>query len=174
MLGSAGSDLLFVSPAPTITPKRSWTTRWPLATRPRSSSPSPTPAQPRRRVAFTDFFATILPTASVTPAAACCGAGSSCTFFQLVKPMGNDVTPARLFVPGHLAPAGMAGDSCTFSLTLNVSSDAPVASVPNETLQVSATVDGTALAVVSPLTTEVVGGVRLVKQDSPMTCRVTQ
>ena len=173
VLGSAGSDLLFVSPAPTITKTfldnpvaagDSTTLEFTITNTSATSSAT--------NVAFTDFFATILPTASVTPAAACCGAGSSCTFFQLVNPMGNDVTPARLFVSGGtLAPAGMAGDSCTFSLTLNVSSDAASGIYPNVTTQVSATVDGeTRTGGVAKDDLEVVGGVRLVKQftDDPV------
>ncbi len=98
-------------------------------------------------IAFEDVFSTVLPTASVTPGNDCCGAGSTCTFTPLFNPNPPcnpcDAIPGRLNISGgSLAPAGMAGDSCTFSLTLDVAADAKPGIYPNSTSPISATVDG--------------------------------
>lgn len=98
-------------------------------------------------ISFTDVFSTVLRTASVPPPGECCGPGSSCTFTPLFNPSPPcnpcDGIPARLIISGgNLEPAGMAGDSCTFSLTLDVAADAEPGIYPNETTEVTATVDG--------------------------------
>ncbi|MEM7584608.1 MAG: hypothetical protein AAF560_14555, partial [Acidobacteriota bacterium] len=92
-------------------------------------------------IAFMDLFDTVTQTASVTPANGCCGAGSICSFTPLI--MGTNVIPATLSISnGTLAPAGMADDSCTFSITLDVVADAPPGIYPNTTTEITATVDG--------------------------------
>jgi len=93
-------------------------------------------------IAFQDIFDTILPTASVTPGNGCCGAGSTCTFNAQTPGSASRFTLSN----GSLAAAGMAGDSCTFSLTLDVDGNAPGGTYPNTTSPVSATVDGLAVS----------------------------
>lgn len=95
-------------------------------------------------IAFVDIFSTIMPTASVVPGADCCGAGSTCTFAPLSNPPPpSDAVPAQLSLSGgSLSPAGMAGDSCTFSITLDVAADAPPGIYTNVTSPIAATVDG--------------------------------
>ena len=93
-------------------------------------------------VAFSDVFDSIMPTASLTPGNDCCGIGSTCTFTPLIDDP-NGTIPARFSLTGGtLTPAGMAGDSCTFSITLDVSADAPTGIYPNMTTPITATVDG--------------------------------
>lgn len=95
-------------------------------------------------IAFQDIFDSVLPTASVTPGNGCCGVGSICTFTPLINPPPpSSVVPASLAISGgSLAPAGMAGDSCSFSITLDVSGGAAPGVYPNTTSEITATVDG--------------------------------
>ncbi len=95
-------------------------------------------------IAFEDVFDIVLPTASVTPVSDCCGDGSTCTFIPLTNPPPpSDVSKARLTISeGLLSPAGMVGDSCTFSITLDVASGAAPGLYPNVTSNVTATIDG--------------------------------
>jgi len=174
VIGNMATDDLFVFPAPTITktfldnPVAAGDT-----TTLRFTITNTSTTFMATDVAFSDFFPTIMATASAVPAAACCGAGSSCTFFPLVNPPPPaDVTPARFFLSGgSLAPAGMAGDVCTFDITLDVSPTAAAGFYDNETSTVTATVDGDAVEG-NPATDtlEVVGGVQLNKEftDDPV------
>lgn len=145
VLGNMASDTLFVSPVPSITKTFNDNPVNPGDTTVLEFTVTNTSlTSGATSVAFTDDFASILKTASVNPPAECCGDGSSCTFTPFFDP-GSDSTPvpARLTVfGGTLAPAGMAGDSCTFSLTLDVVPDAAPGLYPNTTSPVSAMVDG--------------------------------
>ena len=109
------------------------------------SNPSTTSSA--TEIEFEDVLATIFTTASVTPAVGCLGAGSSCTFLPRFDPQPPcnpcDSTPARIVIAGGtLAPAGMTGDTATFSFTLNVAPDAAPGSYFNQTSEISAMVDG--------------------------------
>ena len=74
----------------------------------------------------TDFPSDTIVTASSVPGAGLCGAGSVGTFSPGINPPPpSSVIPARLTVSGGtLAPAGTAGDSCTFMITLDISATA--------------------------------------------------
>ncbi len=95
-------------------------------------------------ITFSDAFAAVIHTASVTPGNGCCGAGSICSFTPIfIPPPPSSVVPATLTISdGVLAPAGMAGDSCNFSITLDVLPDTPPGVYPNTTSEITATVDG--------------------------------
>ena len=148
VVGNMATDVLLVSPIPTVTkdfdgdpvnPGDSVVLDFTVTNT--SSTASATD------ISFTDVFSTVLPTASATPPAECCGPGSSCTFVPLFNPSPPcnpcDGIPARLTVTGgNLAPAGMAGDSCAFSVTLDVAATAEPGVYPNTTSEVTATVDG--------------------------------
>ncbi|MCG8458829.1 MAG: DUF11 domain-containing protein, partial [Holophagales bacterium] len=147
-VGNMATDFLRVSPAPAITkqflgdpvnPGDSVVLEFTV------TNTSPTSAA--TDIAFEDVFENILGTASVTPGNGCCGAGSTCTFTPIFSPVPPcdpcDAIPARLTISGgNLAPAGSPGDSCTFSLTLDVAADAAPGTYPNTTTDISATVDG--------------------------------
>ncbi|MEZ4954498.1 MAG: hypothetical protein R2825_13095 [Saprospiraceae bacterium] len=92
-------------------------------------------------ISFQDIFATVLPTASVTPPAEPCGAGSTASFVPRFNPSPPcnpcDGIPASLTLTGgNLA----AGTSCTFSITLDVAADAAGGIYPNVTTNVTGTV----------------------------------
>ena len=125
-------------------------------------------------IEFTDLLSIIMPTASVTPGNGCCGAGSICTFTPLISlPPPDDTIPATLMISGgNLTPAGMAGDSCTFSITLDVANDASAGIYLNETSLISATVDGaTRIGDAATDTLEVISAPSLSKDftDDPVT-----
>lgn len=143
--GNTATDRLFVEPAPLLTktfladpinPGDPVVLEFTVTNTSTTSSATD--------IAFTDAFSSILPTASVTPGNDCCGSGSSCSFTPLVNPPPpSDVIPATFtLTAGTLAPAGMAGDSCTFSLTLDADAGAAAGIYPNLTSTVTATVDG--------------------------------
>jgi len=91
-------------------------------------------------LAFQDVFDVVMPTASSVPAAGFCGPSSTATFFPLVNPPApSDATPARLVVSGASLAAG---DTCTFSIVLDVSVGAAVGTYPNTTSTITGTVDG--------------------------------
>ena len=144
VVGAPATDLLFLSPAPTISKvfidnpaAAGSTTELSFTITNTSSTFSATD------VAFSDAFDVIFPTASVVPANGDCGAGSIFSFTPLVNPPGNNTIPAQLSLSGGtLAPAGMAGDSCTFSVTLDIAPNAASGTYPNATTEVTATVDG--------------------------------
>ncbi len=72
---------------------------------------------------FTDFPSDTIATASSVPGAGLCGAGSVGSFTP--RFLFSPVTPARLTVSGGtLASSGTAGDSCTFTITLDISATA--------------------------------------------------
>ncbi|MEX0277794.1 MAG: hypothetical protein AB3N19_09775, partial [Ruegeria sp.] len=95
---------------------------------------------------FTDFLV-VFPTASVTPGNGLCGAGSTSTFTPLIIPgPPSSVIPARLTIAdGELAPAGSPGDSCTFSITLDVLAAAAAGSYTQTTSDLTSTVDSNSL-----------------------------
>ena len=84
-------------------------------------------------LAFQDVFDVILPTAASVPASGFCGASSTATFV----PLGS--LPAQLLVSGASLAAG---DSCTFSITLNVLVGAPGGTYSNTTTAITGTVNG--------------------------------
>ena len=145
VVGNAAADDLFVVPAPILTKEFLGDPVNPGDTVVLQFTVTNTsPTSSATDVAFQDLFNPILATASVTPGDGCCGAGSTCTFTPLFNPPPpSDVTPATLSISGGtLAPAGQAGDSCTFSITLDVAADATDGIYPNTTTEPTATVDG--------------------------------
>ncbi len=91
-------------------------------------------------ITFTDVFPTILPTASSTLAPGFCGAGSTATYTPLINPTGNDAVPAKLVISGaELLP----GDSCAFSITLDIAQGAATGIYSSTTGEINATIDGT-------------------------------
>ena len=142
--GNAASETVFIEPVPRLTktfmgdPVNPGDTIVLEFTVTNTSTTSSATA-----IAFQDLFDTVLPTASVTPGNGCCGALSICTFTPLINPPMDATIPATLSVSGgSLAPAGMAGDSCTFSITLDVLTGAETGIYPNTTTTITATVDG--------------------------------
>ncbi len=149
VVGNAASDLLFVQATPVITKtflddpvQPGDTTELEFTITNTSATSAATD------VAFEDIFDVILPTASVTPGDDCCGDGSTCTFTPLINPPPpSSSIPAQFTLAGgSLAPAGSAGDSCTFSITLDVVANAASGVYPNTTSAVTATVDGASTA----------------------------
>jgi len=110
-----------------------------------------------------------LSTAVSVPADGFCGTGSEAVFTPLFNPPPpNSTSPANLVVSGaNLAP----GASCTFSITLNVNTDASASLYPNTTTDVTAFVDG-ATRTGAPATDDlrVVAGPKLLKEfiDDPV------
>jgi hypothetical protein len=140
--GNTASDNLIVSPSPTLTKSFKDYPVVPGSTTELEFTLTNTSATHDLTAAtFFDDFATILQTASVLPPTEPCGVGSSATFTPFSDPGGgNPVNLARLTISGaNLAPGG----SCTFSITLDVSADAPGGTYPNITSDVTGTVDGT-------------------------------
>ena len=88
-------------------------------------------------IAFDDELTTFLPfpVTAVLPMDPC-GAGSSI----LLTVPDTDVHVLSL-TGGTLAAAGMAGDSCTFSVTITVPDDQPAGNYINTTEEITATVD---------------------------------
>lgn len=143
--GNMATDVLFVEPSPLLTkifmgdpvnPGDTVVLEFTVTNTSTTSSATD--------IAFEDLFNSIFATASVTPGNDCCGSGSTCTFTPLFNPPPpSDVTPATLAISGgSLAPAGMPGGSCTFSITLDVGDDAAPGLYPNTTSEITATVDG--------------------------------
>lgn len=174
VIGAPASDVLFLSPAPTISKvfvdnpaAAGGTTELSFTITNTSSTFSATDVE------FTDAFDSIFPTASVLPANGDCGAGSTFMFIPLINPPPPaDITPARLVLTGGtLAPAGMAGDSCTFSVTLDIAPNAASGTYPNATTEVTATVDGATRTGNSATDTiDIVGAPSLTKEflDDPV------
>ncbi len=144
VVGNMASDDLFVEPAPVLTkvfmgdpvnPGDTIVLEFTVSNTSTTSSAT--------EIAFVDMFDSVLATASATPGNGCCGAGSICTFTPLFNPPLDSVIPAQVAISGGiLAPAGMAGDSCTFSITLDVNAGASPGIYPNVTSEITATVDG--------------------------------
>ncbi|MFT6045144.1 MAG: hypothetical protein ACI9WC_000843 [Arenicella sp.] len=136
--GNTASDRLVVSTAPTIsmafTPSTitagDTTTLEYTATNVSSTSGA-------TDISFSSTFPSSIATASMTPANDSCGAGSTLTF----TPRNNSVQANFTMSGGNLAAAGMPGDSCTFSLTLETSTDASTGLYP-VVAEGTATVDG--------------------------------
>ncbi|MFT5654612.1 MAG: hypothetical protein ACI9XU_000326, partial [Arenicella sp.] len=136
--GNTASDRLVVSTAPTIsvafTPSTitagDTTTLEYTATNASSTSGA-------TDISFSSTFPSFIATASMTPANDSCGAGSTLTF----TPRNNSAQANFTMSGGNLAAAGMPGDSCTFSLTLETSTDASTGLYP-VVAEGTATVDG--------------------------------
>ena len=169
IVGSPAVDLLFVAPAPILTKE--------FIDDPVGAGDSVTldftitntsSAAAATNIAFVDIFYVGLPTASATPAAGFCGAGSTATFIPLSNPPSGDAIPARLTVTGASLAAAA---SCTFSITLDVAPGVPSGTYPNATTPITATVGGEPV-VGNPATDDlvVVGGPRLLKEftDDPV------
>ncbi len=151
LVGNVASDTLFAEPSPTFTKT--------FINDPVSAGDSvvveytitnTSPTSAATDISFEDIFPTVLATSSVTPAPGSCGAGSNITFTPLFNPQVPcfpcDSIPAMLSVSGaNLAPSGQAGDSCTLSLTLDVSQDAATSTYLDATQALTATVDGSEL-----------------------------
>ena len=147
VVGNMGTDTLFAEPVPILTktfmgdpviPGESVILEFTVTNTSTTSNATD--------IEFEDIFTNIIGTASVTPGNNCVGAGSVCTFTPLFNPNPPcapcDAIPARLNISGGtLAPAGMTGDSATFSITLDVSADAPAGIYENVTSSITATVD---------------------------------
>ncbi len=90
-------------------------------------------------VTFTHQIVPFLPfPASVTlPANDFCGAGSTATLAFL-----DTEQQGILVTGGQLNPAGMAGDSCTFVVTVDIPLSMPTNTYNSQTESISATVDG--------------------------------
>ncbi len=90
-------------------------------------------------ITFEDEFVEELPTASSVPADGFCGEGSTATYTPLIDSGGGGSILAKLVVSGaSLGP----GDSCTFSLILDVWVNAATNTYFNTTSEITATVDG--------------------------------
>ena len=146
VVGNTAVETLFVSPAPAFTktflddpinPGETTVLEFTITNTSTTSSATD--------IAFVDQFDPVLfKTASVLPGNDCCGDGSICTFSPFINP-GSDsnVIPAQLAVTGgFLAPVGMAGDSCTFTITLDSDIQAGPGEYDNVTNEITATVDG--------------------------------
>ncbi len=164
--GSSASDVLFVQPAPLLSmtfAEESAAAGGTVTLDYTITNSSPSAAA--SDITFENNFFAGFPTAvlSSIPAEGFCGPGSIATF----TPLGGFV-PAQLLVSGgNLAP----GASCTFSITLNVSADAPTGAVTNTTGPISGTVEGV-IYTGQPAsdTIEIFGGPRLIKEfiDDPV------
>ncbi len=148
IVGNMATETLHVSSAPvitttfmpdTVTSGGTTTVEYTI------TNPSPTSAS--TDIAFFNEFPVALQTATMTPGNDSCGVGSTVTFTPLFNPSPPcdpcDSIKARLDVSGaNLAPAGQAGDSCTFSITFDLNPDAPSGLHPLMTSAITATVDG--------------------------------
>jgi len=144
-VGNAASDLLFISTAPfanlSFTPSainsgENATLEYTISNRSSTSSAT--------QIELITEFPDILQTVSALPNDGDCGAGSTLSFTPLVDsrpPFGTVL--ARLTLSGaNLAPAGMPGDSCSFSITFNGIAGSPSTVITPSTMPLSATVDG--------------------------------
>lgn len=108
------------------------------------------------------------------PMAGVCGAGSQLTLFD-PPDIGMFVIPADpsqlIFTGGSLAPAGSAGERCTFDVVLDVDSGVPAGTYTNTTSSTTATV-GMNSVTGSPASDDlvIVGAPRLTKEftDDPV------
>ncbi|MDA8019643.1 MAG: hypothetical protein MPN21_19555 [Thermoanaerobaculia bacterium] len=170
-VGNMASDTLFVEPAPVLTktfigdpvnPGDTVVLEFTVTNTSATSSATD--------IAFTDPLPNVLPTASMPLLAdGCCGAGSTCTYSPLViVPPPSDTILAMVTISGGtLEPAGMPGDSCTFSVTLDVTPAAPPGLFLNTTSEITATVDGaTRTGEPATDTLEIVAAPKLFKEFS--------
>ncbi len=138
VVGDPASDLLFVDPVPILTKT--------FIGDPVGSGDSiilefsitnTSTTSTATDITFEDVFVQELPTASFVPSPGFCG-GATATYTPLID-TGTGNTPARLVVTGaELDPE----ETCTFSLTLDVSVSAASGTYPNVTSEISATIDG--------------------------------
>ena len=103
-------------------------------------------------ITLRNTFPSFLATASMTPGNNSCGTGSTLTFTPLFNPSPpcdpcDAIQASFTLSGGSLAPAGMAGDSCTFSLTFESTADASTGVYPVATADARATVDGQSQAI---------------------------
>jgi len=168
VVGSPAADLLFVAPAPALTKEftddpvgagGSVTLEFTITNT--SSTATATDIE------FMDVFYVGLPTASAVPGPGFCGPGSTATFTPLINPPLSDAVPARLTIAGASL---IAGESCTFDITLDVAPGVPSGTYPNVTTPIVATV-GSEPVVGNPATDDlvVVAGPGLLKEftDDP-------
>lgn len=95
-------------------------------------------ASPASDISFTDELPIVLPTASSVPASGFCNGTGSATFTPLRDPPSSSAIPATLTITD--AALG-AGESCTFSVTLDVAQSASPGFHTNATSEVTATID---------------------------------
>ena len=134
-IGNTGTDRLVVSTAPIIsmtlmpsTVTAGDTTTLEYTVTNTSSTSGATD------ITFSSTFPSFITTPSMTPAIGSCGAGSTFTFNPI-----SDIDKANLSISGgNLA----AADSCTFSLAIVTSNDAPTGIYPVVAEAGTATVDG--------------------------------
>ncbi len=138
--GNAATDTLFVDPVPLLT--KTFTGdpvggggSLGLDFSITNTSPSSTATD----IVFTDEFAVVLPTASSVPADGFCGTDSAAVFTPSTTGTGSGGSPASLVVSG--VELG-AGETCTFSLTLDVAAGAAAGIYDNTTSEITATIDG--------------------------------
>lgn len=138
VVGNPASDVLFVQPVPILTKS--------FVDDPVSAGGSVTleftvtnasATSPATDITFGDVFVSELPSASAIPASGFCGAGAQANY----QPRTN-FNPSQLTVTGASLAAG---DSCTFSLTLDVDPTAGPGTYPNTTSTITATVGGASL-----------------------------
>lgn len=138
VIGNPASDVLFVQPVPILTKSfvddpvsagSSVTLEFTITNASATSAATD--------ITFEDVFVSELPSASAIPANGFCGAGA-----QAVYQPWSAFTPSRLTVTGASLAAG---DSCTFSLTLDVDPSARPGTYPNITSNITATVGGVSL-----------------------------
>ncbi len=137
--GDPASDVLFVAAAPTLTKTF-------LSESVASGSSidleftivNTDPGSSISSVAFIDELTTFMgfPVSVTLPAAGFCGAGSSMSLISLgTERQGLSMTG------GSLAAAGSAGDSCTFSVTIDIPIDQPPATYTNLSESITAVID---------------------------------
>lgn len=153
VMGNTASDILFVAPTPQlsveflntdlspispISPGDSFVIRYSITNPSTTSSATDltltdelTQSGPLTGILPFPISTNALPT---TP----CGAGSS---LALTTSLGIE-RQGLLLSAGNLAPAGMAGDSCTFDVTVNVPTSMPTGTFENITQPPMATIDG--------------------------------
>ena len=137
--GNMASDDLFVSPIPMLTkeftddpvlPGDDVILEFTIA----NTSPTSGAAD----IEFIDELTTFLPSpvSAVLPGSACGGSITLVLFGDALDGQALSLTG------GTLAASGMAGDSCTFFVTITVPDDQPTGNYINTTEEITATVDG--------------------------------
>ena len=169
VVGASASDDLFVEPAPVLTkvfldnPVGAGSTTELEFTITNTSTTSDA-----TDIAFEDELPVILPTAVTVPSPGFCGNGAIALFTP-----GSGFGPPTLSVSGaSLSESGTVGDSCTFSVVLNVATGAATGSYLNTTGVIAAQLPVDEISVTgNPAsdTLEVVAAPRLEKEftDDP-------
>ncbi|MEM6793337.1 MAG: hypothetical protein AAF725_05115 [Acidobacteriota bacterium] len=166
LAGNQASDVMRITAAPTVT--KAFLTSPVLAGATVDLEFTVTNVDPNfaaTDITFTDPLVVEIASLSAAPPSECCGTGSTCLFSPV---LGSQPTSIQV-MNGNLAAAGSAGDSCTFTFTLNVSSDASPGLYLNEIGDVSATLGGvTQVGVGGSDTLEVIAGPSLSKSFTPI------